>query len=162
MSFAGCVLMVLAGFIKRKNNIIKLQCAQFTLMGAANIILGGFSGAVANGISLARNLFTLKFPFTLPVKLFFIALQVPVTILLNNYGLIGYLPLAATVIFTWFLDTKSDVVMKVVMTVTQVMWTVYDIYNKNYVGFGFDIAALIADFVGLYLLHKEIKKGASV
>ncbi|MBQ9827444.1 MAG: YgjV family protein [Lachnospiraceae bacterium] len=158
VSFAGCILMVLAGLIKRKNNIIKLQCAQFTLMGAANIILGGITGAIANGISLIRNLFTLKFRFTLPVKLVFIAVQAAVSIIFNNHGIIGYLPVAATIIFTWFLDTKSDLTLKIVMTVTQVMWLVYDTYIMNYVGTGFDTAALIADGIGIRMLMTEKKK----
>ena len=161
ISFAGCVLMVLAGFIKRKNNIIKLQCAQFSLMGAANIVLGGISGFIANVISLVRNVFTLRFPLNLPAKLVFIIVQAAVTIPFNNHGLIGYLPLLATVIFTWFLDTKSDMVMKIVMTVTQAMWIVYDTVIKNYVGVAFDTAALIADFIGIYLISREMKKGAS-
>ena len=56
IAFLGCGLMVLVGFIKEKRRILSVQCIQFTLQGASNLILGGYSGFIANVVSILRNL----------------------------------------------------------------------------------------------------------
>ncbi len=155
ISLLGSSLMILAGIVKRKNTIVKMQCAQFSLMAAAQMVLGGFTGVIANIVSLVRNLFCLRFELTLTWKLVFISVQSVLSVIFNNHGAVGYLPLVAVVIFTWFLDTKSDMTFKLVLTITQAMWLVYDAVIKNYVGIAFDTAALAADIIGIIRLRKE-------
>ena len=59
ISMVGCLIMVLIGFLKRKNAILIAQCVQCLFMGAGNLILGGISillsGGVAAGMVLAAG-----------------------------------------------------------------------------------------------------------
>ena len=48
ISFTDAALMVAIGFIKTRKSILLTQCAMFGLMGTANIILGGMTGAISN------------------------------------------------------------------------------------------------------------------
>ena len=69
------------------------------------------------------------------------------------------LPLTAACLFTVFLDTKNDVLLKAVLTVAQVMWAVYDFSIRNYAFFVFDILTILSNLIGIFLL---IRKGGSL
>ena len=68
---------------------------------------------------------------------------------------IGLLPVLAAIIFTWFLDIKSDLGMKILLIGTQCLWLVYDFTIMNYVSFAFDIMCLCANGVGIYRIRKS-------
>ena len=76
ISMIGCLIMVLIGFLKKKNHILIAQCVQCLFMGVGNLVLGGVSGFIANVVSILRNLVFAKLNVTTPLKLFFIILQV--------------------------------------------------------------------------------------
>ena len=120
LSFAGCTLMVLVGLIKDKRRILYTQCVQFTLQGAANLILGGTSGFIANIVSIVRNLVFSKWKSSLWLKIGFIILQLLLALSTLAEGAIALLPIASTVLFTWFIDTKSEVKLKIVIISTQI------------------------------------------
>ena len=155
ISFAGAFLMVVIGLIKRKEKVLAVQCVQFSLMGIGNLVLGGVTGALSNLISLVRNLICYKFGITIPLKLMFIAVQAGLSLWVNTQGLIGLLPVLAAIIFTWFLDIKSDLGMKILLIDTQCLWLVYDFTIMNYVSFAFDIMCLCANGVGIYRIRKS-------
>ena len=138
ISFLGCGLMVLVGLIKEKRRILSVQCVQFTLQGASNLMLGGTSGFIANIVSIARNIAFSKLKNTVWLKLLFIALQLVLSWSSLISGLIHWLPFLAAVLFTWFLDVKSEVRLKIVIISTQIMWLIYDFVHMNYVAVAFD------------------------
>ena len=159
ISFIGCSLMVIVGLIKKKENIIRVQCIQFTIQGAANLILGGVTGFIANLISIARNLWFARREGTVKVKLFFIGLQAVLSLVFLDWsaGIIGWFPLFSAAVFTWFLDIKSDAAFKIVILVSQVFWIVYDFYYSNYVACAFDIFTMISTCIGLCWIIRDTK-----
>jgi hypothetical protein len=68
---------------------------------------------------------------------------------------ICWLPILAGAIFTWYLDTKSEVVLKLVIIGTLVLWLIYDLYYYNYVSSAFDTATIISNSIGLWMLQKK-------
>lgn len=154
VSMAGCILMVAIGFVRKKERVISLQCFQFGLLGLSNLILGATSGFISGLVSVARNLIFPRTKGGLLLKLLFINVQVLFTILMGMDGLISLLPLFAGVLFTWFIDTKSDGQLKVVIICAQALWAVYDAYYRNYVAFSFDLMTIGANVVGILLLAK--------
>ncbi|MBR2879546.1 MAG: YgjV family protein [Oscillospiraceae bacterium] len=152
LSFAGCTLMVLVGLIKDKRRILYTQCVQFTLQGAANLILGGTSGFIANIVSIVRNLVFSKWKSSLWLKIGFIILQLLLALSTLAEGAIALLPIASTVLFTWFIDTKSEVKLKIVIISTQILWVVYDFIHLNYVAVCFDCFTMISNFIGILMI----------
>ena len=114
---------------------------------------GGVSGLISNLVSILRNVICLKFKFTIPLKIIFIAIQFVLTFIFNSEGIFGWLPAIAAAIFTWFLDVKSDVQLKYVIIFTELFWIVYDIHNKNFSSLFFDIMTIITSIIGIYRLH---------
>ena len=154
-SFLGCGLMVGVGFIRHKRRILSVQCIQFSLQGIANFLLGGMSGVISNIVSILRNLAFSKFKNTVWLKLFFIALQLVLSYKSLASGFINWLPLFAAVLFTWFLDVKSEVQLKLVIIATQVLWLIYDFAHLNYVAVVFDTFTMISNAIGIYMLLRS-------
>lgn len=155
VSLLGCLLMVAVGFIRKKERILTVQCFQLALMGAGNLILGAFSGVIANLVGIVRNLVFTKKQVTLPMKLLFIAVQLVLSLSALQNGMIEWLPILAMGLFTWFLDTKSEVTLKIIIMITTVMWLVYDLWYQNYVAMTFDIMTLISNAIGIILVKKQ-------
>ena len=71
--------------------------------------------------------------------------------------LCGLLPAAATCVYTWFLDLKDAVQLKIVIIVTLLCWAVYDFVFKNYVTFAFDFGAVVSNLIGIVTLRRAAK-----
>ena len=157
-AFVGACLMAGIGLLKKKKQILIVQCVQFTIMGFANLLLGGMTGFISNIASIARNLFCLKWEYTMPWKFVFIAMQIVLSAGMNNLGILGWLPVISAVIFTWFLDLKNEVHLKIVIIIAQVMWIIYDFSLMNYVTFVFGILTVISNLVGIRMILQDRKK----
>ena len=151
IALAGCVLMVAIGFLKKKEQILGAQCVQFALMGAGNLVLGAMAGVISNGVSIARNLVLMKTENKTWIKVTFI-------LVFSSRELIEWLPVIAVVVYTWFLDIKNPVAFKLMIVGLQVLWTVYDFYHQNYVGFAFDLFTIASTTIGIFMIRKDVKQ----
>jgi len=149
LSFAGAILMVCIGLIKTKRNILLAQNGQFILMGIGNLVLGGVSGALSNGLGIIRNLVCLNRDFTPALKALFIALQAVLTLILNREGLFGWLPFVAALLFTLSLDAENAIVLKLAIIAGQLCWCFYDASIRNYTALAFDIFTVLSNIVGI-------------
>lgn len=155
VSMIGCLVMVGIGFLKKKSHILAAQSVQCAFMGGGNLILGAWGGFTANVVSIIRNLVFAKYSITLWLKLLFIGLQLVLSVSTLDGSLIAWFPILAAAIFTWYLDTKSEVTLKLVIIGTLVMWLVYDLYHYNYVSAAFDTATILSNSIGLWMLKKH-------
>ena len=158
IAFFGAAVMICTGFVKKPSHIITMQCAQFSLMGIGNLVLGGVSGFITNIVSIVRNLVCLKFAFNTKLKITFIVLQILIAWIAGISGVLGLLPILSSCIFTWFLDTEDELVMKAVIIGTLVMWIVYDFSLKNYTGFVFDLFTVVTNTYGAFRILSERRK----
>ncbi len=159
IALAASCIMVGIGFVRDKRRILLAQCGQFTLNAVSNLLLGGVSGCIANVISIARNLRSVKGDMSLPLKIAFCAMQSGLTLLVSRGGALEILPILATCVYTFALNMKSQVSFKSVMVLTQAMWLVYDFALKNYVAFTFDAFTICSILVSIAVLKGWIKPG---
>jgi hypothetical protein len=157
ISMIGCLVMVGIGFLKKKNHILIAQSVQCLFMGAGNLILGGISGFICNIVTIIRNLAFMKFRNTAGMKIFFILLQFVLSISTLSVGWISWLPILSAALFTWFMDTRSEAKLKVVILCTQVMWLTYDLYFRNYVASAFDVMTMLSNSYCLFTILKRSK-----
>ena len=151
----GCIIMVAIGLLKKKKQILLAQCVQCLFMGVGNLLLGGISGFICNIVTIARNLVFLKFNNTALLKIFFILLQLVLSLGALKGGIINWFPLITTVIFTWCMDTRSEARLKICILCTQVLWFVYDFTHFNYVASAFDVMTFLSTTIGLYMVCKQ-------
>ena len=152
---AGCILMVIVGYIKKRERVIAVQTGQFMLMALGNGILGGTTGSVTNLISAFRNFLVYKKWINWPVKILIAASFVGRGLAFNNNGLWGILPLLATVPYTLLMDIKSDIGLKVMLMATCVPWLIYDLHLMNYAALPFDAGFIISSCIGIYRIKKD-------
>lgn len=155
ISMIGCLIMVLIGFLKKKNQILIAQCVQCLFMGVGNLVLGGVSGFICNIVTIIRNLVFVRFQNTTFLKVFFIMLQFVLSIGTLSAGWISWLPILAAALFTWCMDTKSAARLKLCILCTQVMWLIYDLYYRNYVASAFDVMTMVSNLIGLYMVCRK-------
>lgn len=157
----GNVVFLIASFIstligleKNKYKYLLYQLIVFTIMIIGNALLGGYSGVIANSISIIRNIVCIKYKYNNSKKLFFFFLQLVITILLNSEGLIGYLPVIAVGIYTLLINQNDEVKFKYVVILSQLFWIIYDILILNYVDVIFGICTIATN---LYTAIKILK-----
>ena len=156
-SMVGCLIMVGIGLLKKKAHILAAQSVQCLFMGVGNLLLGGVSGFICNIVTIIRNLVFIKFKNTTALKIFFIALQLVLSLGSFSAGFISWLPLIAAAIFTWCMDTRSAAKLKICILCTQVLWLTYDLYYRNYVASAFDVMTMISNVIGLYMVSRKSK-----
>ena len=50
------------------------------------------------------------------------------------------------------------VAFKLMIVGLQVLWTVYDFYHQNYVGFAFDLFTIASTTIGIFMIRKDAKQ----
>lgn len=161
LSLLGCAVMMLTGLIKSKKKILSAQMVQFALQSAGHLVLGSMAGFLCGVIGIVRIPIFQRCKVTVWLKLGFIALQAMLTVVLDASSLtsvIAWLPVAAAVIYIWYLDTPSAVVFKVANIACQLLWVVHDGYYLNFAAVVFDVLTIVTTTVGVAMLLRERKK----
>lgn len=158
IALIASLLMLYSGYIKKREKIIFVQTIQIGLSVVSNIVLGGVSGAIINAISLIRNILCYKNKLSKIWKIVLIVLSASLTLIFNNLGLIGLLPLVSTVFYIWFMDIKNVINFKYLIIFTMTMWLIYDIYIMAYTAALFDMGTIIANIISILQIKKN-KKG---
>ena len=133
VSFAALAASLFARDTRR---LFLLQAADSFLGALSNLCFGGFSGASTNGIATVRNLLKAHGRFAGVIVWLTLVAQVAIGVLVNNRGLLGLLPVAATVEYTLAVALTDGVrAVKLALLANILMWAAY--------------GALIGDWVGL-------------
>jgi hypothetical protein len=122
-------------FARDTHRLFLLQAADSFLGALSNLCFGGFSGASTNGIATARNLLKANGRFTGSVVWVTLVAQVAFGVLVNNQGLLGLLPVAATVEYTLAVALTDGVrAVKLALLVNILMWGSYAVLIGDWVG----------------------------
>ena len=157
IALIASLLMVYSGVIKQKKKILYIQTVQIGMSVVSNIILGGITGAIINALSCIRNILCYKNKLGLKEKILITILSLTLSLLFNNLGWIGFLPLISTITYLWLMNIEDVIKFKVLIIFTMVLWCAYDIYIKSYTSAVFDFMNAVANVVSIYQL-KCVKK----
>lgn len=156
IALIASILMVYSGMLKQKKKILYFQTVQIGMSVISNIVLGGITGAIINGLSMVRNILCYKDKLGIKEKMVITILAVILTFKFNNLGYIGLLPLISTVTYIWLMNIKSVKNFKLLIVFTMFMWFIYDIVIKSYTSAVFDFMNIIANIVTI-LQIKSVK-----
>lgn len=107
ISFLAASLMVYTGLVLKKKEIIILQMLQMFLLTISNIILGSIPGAIGDLTGTLRNYLYHKGKLNFSMKLIIILITIIISLLFNNIGIIGFLPILSVVLYTLFIDLEN-------------------------------------------------------
>ena len=154
IALIASILMVLAGFQKKKKKILFIQIIQIALSVISNLVLGGYTGAIINAVSCVRDILCYKEKMGDKEKIIIIILAVGLSFAFNNLGWIGLSPLVATVVYIIFMNTKDVVRFKILIIFSMIMWLIYDLYIKSYTSGVFDFMSVIANLIAILQIRK--------
>ena len=145
IALIASILMVYSGMLKQKKKILYVQTVQIGLSVVSNIVLGGITGAIINAISMIRNIICYKEKLGTREKIIITILAVVLSLIFNNLGIIGILPVISTVTYVWLMNVKDVRKFKLLIAFTMLMWLIYDTVIKSYTSAIFDFMNLIAN-----------------
>ncbi len=156
VALIGSILMVCSGIVKNRRKIIYIQTLQILCFTISDLILGGFTGAIVNLISIIRNILCYKDKLTNNIKMIIILISIVLSLSFNNLGFLGLLPLISTVVYTCFMNVKDTIKLKFLIIFTMIMWLIYEFIIHAYTSALFDFFNIIANTVTIYqLVHKK-------
>lgn len=158
IALIASLLMVYSGIIKQKKKILYVQTVQIGLSVASNIVLGGIVGAIINALSCVRNVLCYKDKLGLKEKIIITLLATILSIVFNNLGIIGILPLISTIVYLWLMNLTDVIKFKILIIFTMVLWLIYDICIKSYSSAVFDFLNVIANVISIYQLKIKGKR----
>ena len=158
IALLASIVMVLASYVKEKNNIIKVQTIQMMLFTLSNLVLGGITGVIINAANVVRNILCYKNKLTSKIIIIINIFMIVLSIIFNNLSIIGWLPVIASVIYTTFMNTKNVINLKLLIILTTISWAIYDFTIKSYTSIVFDVFSFLACIISIYQIKlKEIK-----
>lgn len=157
IDLVAAVIQTASGAIKQKSRILIVQIVQLMMQAVSMLLLGGITGAVSNVLSCYRNYLCYKEKLNVFWKVVLIAASVVMTILLNEQGLLGLIPMVVCTVYIILMDIKDPIKFKLLVTLSFVPWAVYHFVLKSYTGALFDIATIITNGITLITMIRKKK-----
>ena len=155
IALIAAILMACVGIIKSKKKILIVQSIQIGLFVISNFLLNGISGAIINIISFIRNILCYKDILGIKEKIVLTILSVVLTIIYNNHGLIGYMPLIGMTVYLWLMNTKDIIKFKLLIIFTIICWAVYDFTIKSYTSCAFDLLGILTNLLSINKIQQK-------
>lgn len=131
--------------------MLKIQAAEVILNIAKNIMLGGYSGAMVQVFALLRNYFGSRETKSKTIFLFLILGQVTLGYLVNNKGLIGYLPILASTSFTaTIMLTNKAQHLRLALIANGLLWFSYYVILKDYPTMVSGVIAILFNIISIF------------
>ena len=104
--------------------------------GISTFVLGGYSGAVQNAVSILRNLVAIKNRTTPLAEWILLGLGVVLGLVFNNLGFMGLLPITANFQYTLviFRYKNNEQILKLSFLILVILYIIFDVVIYNFVG----------------------------
>lgn len=158
IDFIASMVQIWSGVVKEKKKILFWQNIQLGLQTVSLSLLGGFSGAISNVLSIGRNIFCYFDKATWPVKIGLIAAQFVLTYFFGGGGAISYLPFVVCTVYILFMTVKDPIRFKLLSTLTFIPWVFYFLYYRSYTGATFAAITVVTSSISLYQMIQKRKK----
>lgn len=153
------IFSILAWNARTRKNILYLQGVNVGLFIFQYILLGAYTGAVVQCITLSRNLVFAKkgekkwadnplWPFI------FMALAI-ITLVIFWQGWVSIFPVIGVIIGTYGMSKDQPKTMRRYILSTALVWIPYDLLVHSYSGFVNDIISYVALIIGMYRHDRE-------
>lgn len=162
IALIASIIMVYSGLLKQKKKILYTQTIQILLAVISNIVLGGITGAIINALSCVRNILCYKEKLDGKAKIILILLSTILSIMFNNLGFIGLLPVISTVTYILLMNTKDVIKFKWLIIFTMFMWLIYDLYIKSYTSAIFDFLSIMANSISIIQIKLKHNKNEKI
>lgn len=158
ISFVAACFTISSSYAKTNYQTYIQQSIQCFLLAIASIFFHSYSGLATLLLCSIRNYIVAidKFNKTLCI-LFLISLGL-IGILVNNLGVVGLIPVFATLIYTiGSLILNDEILVKLHVILNLFLWAVYDFFILDIMSICVDTFSIIVAFVAIYQIYKQRK-----
>lgn len=151
ISFIASVFMIYSCLQKEKEKVFYFQFIQSALLSFSSIFFNSYSGMISYTICAVRNLLVSREDFNYNSMLVSILLTLIIGLYTNNLGLIGLLPIIATIQYTLCSFIKNIILIKLSIIINSSIWSIYSFFINNLVT---GVIELIIVFIATYSIFK--------
>ena len=156
ISFVAAIFTCASSISKDKKRIYFYQVGQCLILAVANIFFHSYAGIITLILCAARNFLLGIDKFNKYVCISLAALMLILGLLLNNNGYIGYIVIAANVIYTiGGYIAKKEIAIKINIIIDLALWIVYEILLIDIPSLVFDVMALILAVISIFRAKKR-------
>lgn len=121
---------------KTPKAMLWMQTLSQVIYFIGTVVLGGYSGAVQNAVSILRNLVAIRKISNQVLEWTLVGLGVVFGLVFNNLGLAGLLPVIANLQYTLavFRFRDNERALKIAFVISVGMFAVFNVVIYNYVG----------------------------
>ena len=150
ISFTGAVFLAVSCVVKSRKQIFVLQFLNCAVLAVASYFFNAYATITTLIICCIRNIFIMRDKFTKPVLAFIIVSVVILGLLSNNRGLIGLMPVAATVEYTTCCYFIRDVrKTRVSILINEIIWVTYSLLVSDFSTAISDSAVIVVDIMSI-------------
>ena len=160
LSFFAALFMVASCVVKRKQAVFFCQFLECALLAVASVFFGSLAGMTTLVLSAVRNLVVAKGRYTKPVMVAFVILTIVAGLLANTRGLVGLLPVLATVEYTICCHyIEGEMATKCSIFVNVLLWIVYSFLICDFSTAISDSIVLVVATVAIVRLWRSERSG---
>ena len=163
IGFVSFVISLIAFHKKDKKNIFKNTMISNSLSLIQYIILNAYSGIATKIIAILRDLSIMKqekYNFLKTKKMLGIFVIIYLVLMIITYqGILSVFSLLAALIYTVFCWNGNANTVRYIGIFTNVLWLVYNIYVKSYIGAFSNLISIFSTSIAIYnnKIRKEVK-----
>ena len=158
IALVAASISIVIGIIKSKKKILFTQTIQYITYAIADFILGGITGSITNLISIIRNVLCYKEKLNKTMIILLIIVSIILTLMFNNLGFIGLLPLFNNIVYTLFINIKDEFKFKILILTQMLLWLIYDITIRAYTSAIFEVITIVSCITTAYQIYINRKK----
>lgn len=150
ISFAAAIFLAVSCVVKSRKQIFILQFMNCAVLAVASYFFGSYAAITTLALCCIRNIFIMKDKFSVPVMTVILILVIACGVLTNNRGLIGLLPVIATVEYTICCHYITDVgKTRISILVNEAIWIIYSFLVLDFSTAITDIIVVTVDIVSI-------------
>ena len=152
-------LNTLSATKKNTKSMLRMQSVSQSIYCISGIVLGGYSAAVQNVVSILRNVAAIRNITNKTVQWVLTAAGVVLGVVFNNRGVMGLLPVIGTLQYTLVIFHRRDNerLLKISYLISSFMFVIFNVVLYNVVGV---ISDLIVCITTATVLIKDMRKKA--
>ena len=152
-SAIGALCVAISSFAKSKHKMLVWQITDYIFTAIANLLLGGYTGALTISISIIRN------SLTKAILTILIIIQIILGSYLNQLGLIGYLPIISSVSYSLAIAiTRNLQWLRWVIIENMLLWLIYDLTIQAYPAAVTDVTITLTTLVAIIKNRKTFSR----
>ena len=136
-----------------------MQSISQVIYFVGTVILKGYSGAVQNVMSIARNFIAMRGRTSKAIEWTLTILGVVLGIAFNNIGIMGYMPVIANLQYTVivFRFRTNERIIKISFAFSAFLFVLFSFAIHNYVGVATNLIVMITTVIFLLRSYKDSK-----